>query len=114
MVYADLEAMTRLVSVGLQNGIPLEDITAQLYGIGSNQMAPGPNGKINSLPDALAKALIYWKETYKKTDKTGNFDTKLSDHFDSNYGVICPSCNTGILAFQEGCKKCMSCGFSAC
>ncbi len=27
---------------------------------------------------------------------------------------ICPDCGSGTLAYEEGCKKCYSCGYSAC
>ena len=31
----------------------------------------------------------------------------------ASYKIKCPAC-TGVLAFQEGCVKCHSCGFSQC
>ena len=37
-------------------------------------------------------------------------DTKpKTDSFD-----ICPECGTAAFAYEEGCKKCYSCGYSAC
>jgi ribonucleoside-diphosphate reductase alpha chain len=27
---------------------------------------------------------------------------------------ICPECGTGSFAYEEGCKKCYSCGYSEC
>ena len=116
MVAADLEAICRLTSLLLQEGVALQTITAQLYAIGSSQMTFGPNGKIHSLPDALAKALIYWLENNSDSDLVTKKSSlkSTSERFDSNYGIPCPSCSSGKLAFEEGCKKCHSCGYSAC
>ena len=113
MVFADLEAMCRLISIMLQAGIPLQAATAQMYGIGSSQVGMGPTGKVYSLPDALAKALIFWIEN-NDTSEVKNSSSNASDLFDSDYGIPCPSCSVGKLTFSEGCKKCMSCGYSAC
>jgi len=30
------------------------------------------------------------------------------------FKLKCPSCDVGVLAFQEGCVKCHACGFSQC
>lgn len=30
------------------------------------------------------------------------------------FKVKCPACDTGVLAFEEGCSKCYECGFSQC
>jgi ribonucleoside-diphosphate reductase alpha chain len=30
------------------------------------------------------------------------------------YGVRCPECGSGTLTFEEGCKKCVACGYSEC
>jgi ribonucleoside-diphosphate reductase alpha chain len=60
------------------------------------------------MPDALAKALKkYLNKTLEKSC------SKAKDITESEYGVACPSCGNK-LTFQEGCKKCHACGFSAC
>lgn len=42
--------------------------------------------------------------------KTGEISTHPSTHlFD-----LCPECGLGTLAYEEGCQKCYSCGYSAC
>ena len=32
----------------------------------------------------------------------------------TNLFDICPECGSGTLAYEEGCKKCYSCGYSEC
>ncbi len=39
---------------------------------------------------------------------------KPSSKNSSSYGVKCPECDKGRLVFEEGCKKCHSCGHSEC
>jgi ribonucleotide reductase alpha subunit len=114
LMYSDLEAICRLASCWLRLGASLEELIAQLDGIGSVHVgAPGPNGKITSIPDALCKALKIYAS--KKNLKEINISLKdTRDKFESQYGTPCPSCNTGKLIFTEGCKKCESCGYSAC
>ena len=114
LMYSDLEAICRLASCWLRLGASLEELIAQLDGIGSVHVgAPGPNGMITSIPDALCKALKIYAS--KKNLKEINISLKdTRDKFESQYGTPCPSCNTGKLIFTEGCKKCESCGYSAC
>jgi len=41
---------------------------------------------------------------------------QLSIHSESTTGLfdLCPECGSGTLAYEEGCKKCYSCGYSEC
>jgi ribonucleoside-diphosphate reductase alpha chain len=113
-INADLEGMCRLMSIQLQKGADLQGMISQLRGIGSMQYAPGPGGKIYSLPDALAQALTKWKKYHDDDDVAEDNATALADKFDSSYGIPCPSCKSGIIVIEEQCKKCYSCGWSQC
>jgi len=130
LVAADIEGMCRMASRLLNKGGSLEEIIDQFKGIGSihtGAMAPG--GPISSVPDAIARGLEQYiakknppsTKAATKTaaelvamDSAEKASSKSSkDTFLSAYGVPCPACS-GKLVFQEGCKKCMSCGHSAC
>ena len=78
--------ITRLVSLSLRNNVPINDIVTQLENV---------SGDFYSFSKAIVKAL-------KRHIKDG---TKIDDH--------CPECNTQ-LTRKEGCRDCLSCGFSKC
>ena len=109
-ISADLEGMCRMASLYLRGGGSLEDIIEQWSGIGSTTIMPSANGKMVSIPDALAKALMKYLEHKNQKE----IETKTNDHVTDDYGTPCPSCNKAKLIYSEGCKKCNSCGFSEC
>lgn len=49
-------------------------------------------------------------------DNTASADAKFSTASSSKTNLfdICPKCGTGSFAYEEGCKKCYSCGYSEC
>src|SRR3989442_3359096 len=59
---ADVEAVGRLISLGLRSGIPMREIYRQLRGISSDRaVGLGPN-KVLSVPDAIGIAIEKWIE----------------------------------------------------
>lgn len=125
IIAADLEAICRVASLSLRNGVSLEKVIDQLKDIGSTHVLPSAHGKIVSMPDALAKALQKYalrqregslgsKDVSWETSHTPNTKPSNKDTTESNYGIKCPACTVGTLSFQEGCQKCHSCGYSAC
>ncbi|CAB5086941.1 Ribonucleotide reductase of class II (coenzyme B12-dependent) (EC [Olavius algarvensis associated proteobacterium Delta 3] len=93
------EAAGRLISLALRSGVKPDAIIKQLIGI----RCPSPcwqNGSIVlSCPDAIAQVLKHITH---------------SALTDSNLQMgSCPECG-GVLAHEEGCLVCHSCGFSKC
>jgi len=111
LIAADLEAICRLGSLSLKSGATIQEIIEQLKDIGTTHVMPTGDGKIVSMPDALAKALSKYLD--HRESRITNVSIK-KEKIESNYGLKCPACNIGRLSFQEGCQKCHSCGFSAC
>ncbi len=104
------EGVGRLISYALQIPSNLSresrytEIISQLRGIGGNsQYGFGPN-KINSFPDAVARAMTFNDkgEKQQKTNKSGENKN------------MCPECGNITLIRVEGCSKCTDCGYSAC
>jgi len=93
------EAAGRLISLALRSGVKPDAIIKQLIGI----RCPSPcwqNGSIVlSCPDAIAQVLKH----ITHSDLTEN----------SLQMGSCPECG-GVLAHEEGCLVCHSCGFSKC
>lgn len=122
LIAADLEGICRMASVALRNNASIKEVADQLEGIGTTHIMPSGDGKIISMPDALAKAIRkYMKATQNVSVKnndapapSGSAASRKQDAIQSQYGVRCPQCNVGRLEFSEGCQKCRSCGYSAC
>ncbi|MBI3443499.1 ribonucleotide-diphosphate reductase subunit alpha [Candidatus Woesebacteria bacterium] len=122
-VAAMAEALGRLISTTLRfgNHLPAKEraqaIMDQLQGIGgARSIGFGPN-RVRSLPDAISRAigmhfgLIGYQPEQSTVPEqlTINGQAVTSLHKD-----ICPSCGEASLVFEEGCKKCYSCGYSEC
>src|SRR3989441_9695395 len=59
---ADVEAVGRLIALGLRSGIPMREISRQLRGISSDRaVGLGPN-KVLSVPDAIGIAIEKWMQ----------------------------------------------------
>ncbi|MFO0980505.1 MAG: ribonucleotide reductase N-terminal alpha domain-containing protein [Planctomycetota bacterium] len=125
---SDLEAICRILSLFLRCNGSLKAAVSQLDGIGSSLSVPSKEGRIMSLADGLAEALkkyLHYKDTYGlKALLLGEVDFSLAPPEASAtrasspksavmYKIKCPACE-GVLAFEEGCVKCHSCGFSQC
>lgn len=123
-VAADAEGLGRLISLILRMPSPLtpyervQDVIAQLRGIGSGRpQGFGPN-RIMSLPDAVAQALAEHIGFSTHADLPGlpdeDDDQPHQLSFAAPQSDICPSCGNATLMMIEGCKKCHACGHSEC
>lgn len=132
---ADVEAIGRLISLGLRSGIPMQELMLQLRGISCDRAVGfGPN-KVLSVPDAIGQVLAL-----HEAEKQGIQQDLLSGlpvtpsaapaaapgaaapqsaaafgGYDPGETFIgtCPECHSG-LQYMEGCVKCLSCGYSEC
>jgi len=111
------EALGRLISLTLRLPSPLspqrrlEEVISQLSRIGGAQpMGFGP-GKILSLPDALARTLAEHIGQIKP-EGAPPASPKLEER--RRIGDLCKECGQATFVYEEGCKKCLSCGFNEC
>lgn len=103
-VIAFTEAIARLISLALRCGVNVDEIVAQLEGIGgARSVGFGPN-RIMSVPDAIGQGLRKLAQV------------KAGENHNNGYHQleICPDCGTCALIRAEGCLKCEACGFSEC
>jgi ribonucleoside-diphosphate reductase alpha chain len=118
---AQLEAISRLVSLALRSGIDTLEIIDQLRGI---TCCPAwDNGAlVRSGPDAVALALnrhLSADPDARPSPNTDSMQLKFTAEpvNISGNGVYqsrkCPECN-GPAIFQEGCTMCISCGWNRC
>ena len=135
------EAVARLASLALRSGVPPEEVAKQLEGIRSPKIGFDHRDKILSVPDGIAKALRRQtsgqlaQSVQARLDSIGiarppvraapleatkNVDTSDVDAEETMQQLVdrgdnpdCPDCG-GMLALQEGCVKCQTCGYSEC
>jgi ribonucleoside-diphosphate reductase alpha chain len=107
------EALGRLVSLVLRLPSPLsaqrrlEEVINQLARIGGGQPTGFGAAKILSLPDALARTLA--EHIGPAPEDARRAATGLQ-----RVGDLCRECGQATLVYEEGCKKCLSCGFNEC
>ena len=137
---SDLEAICRILSLWLRSNGSLKMAIKQLEGIGSSLSVPTKDGRIMSLADGLATALQRYLAAKQEHGLhallLGGADPELAKgpkdapstkpaaaakpatpngtpRNVAQYKLKCPAC-ASVLAFEEGCVKCYSCGFSQC
>ncbi|MCB9452669.1 MAG: hypothetical protein H6672_14620 [Anaerolineaceae bacterium] len=136
-IQADADGLGRMISLQLRSTAPqnrmemLKLIIEQLQGIGGARQVGFGNGRVTSLPDAVAGALM---ENYFMHDAPqqlglpmGNGHTPEPPKAQATtpatgtqaFGVLsgadmCPECGTVSLMRVEGCRKCLTCGYSEC
>src|SRR5262249_1231984 len=124
----------RIVSLFLRCNGELMMAVNQLDGIGSSLSVPTKDGRIKSLADGPPHAprqylpakhkfriprplprhahppKLYPEPKPRAAPEGATVAVKPKEMFK----LKCPSCDVGTLAFQEGCVKCHSCGYSQC
>jgi ribonucleoside-diphosphate reductase alpha chain len=122
------EALGRLISLTLRLPSPLspqrrlEEVISQLSRIGGAQPMGFGAGKILSLPDALARTLAEHIGQIKPegapplggaggSEKPTQF---MAPKERRRIGDLCKECGQATFVYEEGCKKCLSCGFNEC
>ena len=130
-VTAMAESLGRMISLSLRVASPLppiervRQVVSELSDIGGSRSFGFGKEKVRSLPDAVAKALAKHfdiKNNGKGTKFRANGEVeKISAQTQVQLQLqqlpaddICPDCGVAALAYEEGCKKCYSCGYSEC
>jgi ribonucleoside-diphosphate reductase alpha chain len=112
------EALGRLVSLVLRLPSPLtprrrlEEAISQLSRIGGGQPTGFGAAKVLSLPDALARTLAEHIGSPREPAPGGDAPPSTSPL--RRVGDLCRECGQATLVYEEGCKKCLSCGFNEC
>jgi ribonucleoside-diphosphate reductase alpha chain len=110
------EALGRLVSLILRLPSPLsprrrlDEVVSQLSRIGGGQPTGFGASKILSLPDALARTLgehVGERVPVATPAAVAAGPRRL-------IGDLCRECGQATFIYEEGCKKCVSCGFNEC
>jgi ribonucleoside-diphosphate reductase alpha chain len=111
------EALGRLISLTLRMPSPmspqrrLEEVISQLSRIGGAQPLGFGKGKVLSLPDALARTLAEHTGQLKHVSEAPPM-ARASEQ--RRIGDLCKECGQATFVYEEGCKKCLSCGYNEC
>ncbi len=111
------EAIGRLISLALRLPSPLSpterlhEVVDQLSGIGGGRPMGFGLQRVRSLPDGVAQVL---------SEELGEVRSKQHEEPDSKQlelfriGDLCPECGQASFVAEEGCRRCLSCGYSEC
>ncbi|OCT12142.1 ribonucleoside-diphosphate reductase, adenosylcobalamin-dependent [Paenibacillus pectinilyticus] len=136
-VFAMSEALGRVCSLFLRygdHGDKVKLLVKHLKGIGGSGAIGFGNNRVESIADAVAKALEQHDEVMNEQDDARNYVTATSEVLEaapapaaaghSGHAVpsatevapkdLCPSCGSASLVNSEGCKNCVNCGYSRC
>ncbi|NBC70430.1 adenosylcobalamin-dependent ribonucleoside-diphosphate reductase [Paenibacillus sacheonensis] len=129
-VFAMAEALGRVCSLFLRygdHGNKVKLLIKHLKGIGGSGAIGFGSNRVESIADAVAKALeIHIESTNEQaaayepvqTAPSMNAPSPIADHSHKHGEVtsrdLCPSCGSASLLNVEGCKQCSNCGYSKC
>ncbi|PZN07890.1 MAG: ribonucleoside-diphosphate reductase, adenosylcobalamin-dependent, partial [Bacillota bacterium] len=109
-VQAMSEALGRVISVSLQSGVDPREIARALRGIGGpNPVGFGPS-RVRSVPDAVGQVL----EAILEAEELAAQHLPAAASEEERDLDLCPKCGAPALVRQDGCEKCLECGYSRC
>jgi len=108
---AQLEAISRLISLALRSGIDIDSIVKHLRGIRCASIAWEQGHAVLSCADAIASVLE--KFINKDADDYSETPPLKTSQAVKSWAGQCPDCG-GALIYQEGCNICLSCGYTKC
>jgi len=123
---AQLEAISRLISLALRSGVDIESVVKHLKGIRCPSIAWEEGHSVLSCPDAIGSVLERrikgGDNNPEAPERNAYFLGKLlnvrdfedeQEYFSVNLAGQCPECG-GMLIYQEGCHICPACGYTKC
>lgn len=129
-VFAMAEALGRVCSLFLRygdHGHKVELLIKHLKGIGGSGAIGFGRSRVESIADAVAKALethVLQGAGVQESSGSGlnspekhveNLQHEYEKHHNSaNSRDLCPSCGSASLINMEGCRTCSNCGYSKC
>lgn len=128
------EALGRLISLNLRVLSPLsqtdrlQEIAENLRGIGGSRSIGFGMQQVRSMPDAVARALELHLESLQPAEDSPSESQAHANGHDkpstpvepfhlghlSVTGNLCPQCGCNTMVYEEGCRKCYTCGHSEC
>ncbi|HSP55975.1 MAG TPA: ribonucleotide reductase N-terminal alpha domain-containing protein [Dehalococcoidia bacterium] len=108
-----MDAVAKVASIGLQFGVPLQDLAPKMRNTRFDPSGPTGNREI-PWATSVVDYVFHWLERKflgEATPSTTPDGTSIAPAESSGLG--CPDCGA-LLAYQEGCLVCRSCGYNRC
>jgi ribonucleoside-diphosphate reductase alpha chain len=121
MVSGLMDAVAKLASIALQYGVPLPDLAPKMRNTRFEPYGPTGNREI-PWATSVVDYVFHWLERKfgleegKKEEGAGLGDVEWKmdgGRGAEPSGIGCPDCGA-VLAYQEGCLVCRSCGYNRC
>jgi len=110
------EAIGRLISIGLQKGVPVEELSHTLIGITGSRPIWNEGKLVKSVPDGIGQILLseFAKKSENQNLQLSHAQPEPSTQLNRPlYGPECPECGS-TMETAEGCSVCRACGYSHC
>ena len=109
---AQLEAISRLISLALRAGVDLDAVARHLHGIRCPSISWEQGRAVMSCADAIASVLQKYVRDEASSAPQRSKTIEVSEAPKSWAGQ-CPECGSALI-HQEGCNICPNCGFTKC
>ena len=107
-----MDAVAKLTSIALQYGVPLEDLAPKMRNTRFEPYGPTGNPRL-PWATSVVDYIFRWLEERFGTQSQRVSKADQQAEATASSGVGCPDCGS-VLAYQEGCLVCRSCGYNRC
>jgi ribonucleoside-diphosphate reductase alpha chain len=107
-----MDAVAKLTSIALQFGVPLEELAPKMRNTRFEPYGPTGNREI-PWATSVVDYVFHWLERKFLGEATASAGPAPQNPPGESSGVGCPECGA-LLAYQEGCLVCRSCGYNRC
>jgi len=109
------DAVAKLASIALQYGVPLEELAPKMRNTRFEPYGPTGNPEV-SWATSVIDYIFHWLQVRFGTEPPAAVGAKgpsPTAPSTGDSGIGCPECGA-LLAYQEGCLVCRSCGYNRC
>jgi ribonucleoside-diphosphate reductase alpha chain len=109
------DAVAKVASIALQYGVPLDELAPKLRNTRFEPYGPTGNPQV-PWATSVIDYIFHWLQVRFATEESGvrSKEPGVAEvDVAGDSGVGCPDCGS-VLAYQEGCLVCRSCGYNRC
>ena len=114
-LHSDMSAVTRMITLALRYGVPVESVIKHLQNIGASTCwddGVRNEGPVDAISQVLQNVINRLEITLEKNeDDLDHLENAMQEAANLSN---CPRCGMYSLVHQEGCTKCRECNYSSC